>query len=122
MDYLFLKEGQPNPHEQALLQDYMASLRRTKLGSADEVRGIGGGRADVAHELDGIRFITELKWEERDASFPNLLASYCDQTILYQNTNIPVGILLVLLTTREGLLATSGPSTIRRWATSSRMA
>jgi len=102
--YLFLKEGQSNPHEQALQQDYMASLRRTKLGSADEVRGIGGGRADVAHEMDGIRFITEVKREERDASFPNLLASYGDQTVLYQNTNIPVGILLVLdLTTREGL-------------------
>ena len=41
--YLFLKEGQSNPHEQALQQDYMASLRRTKLGSADEVRGIAAG-------------------------------------------------------------------------------
>lgn len=102
--YLFVEEGQPNPHEKALQQDYMASLRRSKFGTVDEVRGVGGGRADVSHQVDGIRFVTEVKREETDASFANLLASYGDQTGLYQNTNIPVGILLVLdLTTKGGL-------------------
>ncbi len=102
--YLFVEEGQPNPHEKALQQDYMASLRRSRFGTVDEVRGVGGGRADVAHQVDGIRFVTEVKREETDASFANLLASYGDQTALYQNTNIPVGMLLVLdLTTSEGL-------------------
>lgn len=73
------------------------------LGSVDEVRGIAAGRADVMHQFEGIRFITEIKGEE-DASFENLIASYGAQTTLYQNTNIPIGILLVLdLTTRGGL-------------------
>jgi hypothetical protein len=68
------------------------------------LRGVAAGRADVVHQVDGVRFITEAKREEEDASFENLLASYGDQTTLYQYTNLPIGILLVLdLTTKDGL-------------------
>ena len=36
-------------------------------------------------------------------SFENLLAAYGDQTVMYQGTNLPIAMLLVLdLTTREG--------------------
>lgn len=104
VDYLFVRDGEPNPLEKSLQQDFMRFMRTAKLGTVDEIRGIAAGRADVAHHLDGIRFITEIKREEEDASFENLIASYGAQTTLYQNTNIPIGILLVLdLTTREGL-------------------
>ncbi|MCJ2109807.1 hypothetical protein MKK64_01025 [Methylobacterium sp. E-025] len=102
--YLFIKDGAPNPLEKDLQQDYMRFLMTANLGSLDEVRGVSGGRADVFHQMGGIRFITEVKREEEDASFDHLLAAYGDQTALYQNTNIPIGILLVLdLTTVGGL-------------------
>ncbi|QFU14727.1 hypothetical protein [Microvirga thermotolerans] len=101
--YLFLLPNQPDPLEKELQADFMRFMRTAKFGTVDEWRGIGGGRADVVHQLNGIRFVTEVKRELEDASFPNLLRSYGDQTALYQTTNIPVGILLVLdLTTRDG--------------------
>jgi hypothetical protein len=104
VEYLFVRDGEANPLEKSLQQDFMRFMRTAKLGTVDEIRGIAAGRADVAHHLDGIRFITEIKREEEDASFENLIASYGAQTTLYQNTNIPIGILLVLdLTTRGGL-------------------
>lgn len=104
VDYLFLREGEANPLEKSLQQDFMRFMRTAKLGTVDEVRGIAAGRADVAHYLDGVRFITEIKREEENASFENLIASYGAQTTLYQTTNVPIGILLVLdLTTRDGL-------------------
>jgi hypothetical protein len=104
VDYLFVRDGEANPLEKSLQQDFMRFMRTAKLGTVDEIRGIAAGRADVAHHLDGIRFITEIKREEEDASFENLIASYGAQTTLYQNTNIPIGILLVLdLTIRDGL-------------------
>lgn len=104
VDYLFVRDGESNPLEKSLQQDFMRFMRTAKLGTVDEIRGIAAGRADVAHHLDGTRFITEIKREEEDASFENLIASYGAQTTLYQNTNIPIGILLVLdLTTRDGL-------------------
>ena len=104
VSYLFIREGEPTPLEKSLQQDFMRFLQTSMLGSVDEVRGIAAGRADVMHQFEGIRFITEIKREEEDASFENLIASYGAQTTLYQNTNIPIGILLVLdLTTRSGL-------------------
>lgn len=104
VSYLFIREGEPNPLEKSLQQDFMRFLHTSMLGSVDEVRGIAAGRADVMHQFEGIRFITEIKREEQDASLENLIASYGAQTTLYQNTNIPIGILLVLdLTTRDGL-------------------
>lgn len=102
--YLFTREGEANPLEKNLQQDFMRFIRTAKFGTVDELRGVAAGRADVVHQVDGVRFITEVKREEADASFENLLASYGDQTTLYQNTNVPIGILLVLdLTTKGGL-------------------
>jgi hypothetical protein len=44
-----------------------------------------------------------VKRDFTDASFENLLAAYGDQTMMYQATNLPIAMLLVLdLTTREG--------------------
>ncbi|MCP1548425.1 MULTISPECIES: hypothetical protein [Methylorubrum] len=102
--YLFTSEGETDPLEKEIQQDFMRFIRTAKFGTVDELRGVAAGRADVVHQVDGVRFITEVKREEEDASFENLLASYGDQTALYQNTNLPIGILLVLdLTTKGGL-------------------
>ncbi|GJD58079.1 hypothetical protein [Methylobacterium dankookense] len=102
--YLFTREDEANPLEKEIQQDFMRFIRTAKFGTVDELRGVAAGRADVVHQVDGVRFITEVKREEEDASFDNLLASYGDQTSLYQNTNVPIGILLVLdLTTKGGL-------------------
>lgn len=102
--YLFIADGEPNPLEKELQQDFIRFFRNAKLGTAAELAGVGGGRVDVSHTHRGSRFVTEVKREAADASFDNLLASYGEQTALYQITNIPIGILLVLdLTTRDGL-------------------
>lgn len=102
--YLFVADGEPDPLEKELQQDFIRFLRNRKLGTVAELSGIGGGRADVSHTYRGSRFVTEVKREADDASFDNLLVSYGEQTALYQITNIPIGILLVLdLTTRGGI-------------------
>jgi hypothetical protein len=102
--YLFKSATEVDPLEKELQQDYLRFLKRAKLGSADEIRGVGGGRADVLHMYKGIRFVIEIKREQDDASFDSLLAHYGDQTAIYQTTNVPMGILLVLdLTTKSGV-------------------
>lgn len=103
VEYLFAIPEQDDPAEQDLQQDYLRHMRQKKLGTLDEVRGVAGGRSDVWHDLRGIRFITEIKKETENASFEALAKAYGHQTAMYQTTNIPIGILLVLdLTTQEG--------------------
>ncbi|BAQ49553.1 hypothetical protein Maq22A_1p36790 (plasmid) [Methylobacterium aquaticum] len=103
VEYLFAIPGRDDPAEKDLQQDYLRHLQTKKLGSLDEVRGVGGGRSDIWHRLRGVRFITEVKKETEDASFEALQAAYGDQASMYGTTNVPIAILLVLdLTTREG--------------------
>jgi hypothetical protein len=102
--YLFVADSEPHPLEKDLQQDFIRFLRNGKLGTVSELAGVGGGRVDVSHSYKGSRFVTEVKREASDASFENLLTAYGEQTALYQITNIPIGILLVLdLTTSNGL-------------------
>lgn len=102
--YLFASDEDSNPLEKHLQQDYLRFLKTANLGSADEIRGVGGGRADVMHKHHGVRFVIEIKREKDDASFEALLGHYGDQTAIYQTTNVPLGILLVLdLTTKGGV-------------------
>jgi hypothetical protein len=84
------------PLEKQLQQDYLRFLRASKLGTHDEVRGLAAGRADVFHELGRVRIITEIKREPDDASFDALLENYGEQTAAYQNTNVPLGMLMAL--------------------------
>lgn len=79
------------PLEKELQQDYLRFLRASKLGTHDEVRGVAAGR---------VRIITEIKRESDDCSFDALLENYGEQTAAYQNTNVPLGMLMALDLTR----------------------
>lgn len=94
--YLFEQPSREKALEKQLQQDYLRFLRTTKLGTADEVRGCANGRADISHEYDRVRLITEVKRELVDSSFENLIAHYGEQTAMYQATNVRLGMLLVL--------------------------
>lgn len=94
-EYLF-ERGKPLPLEKELQQDFMRHARSAGLPVTDELRGIGGGRADVAYASDGVVIVVEVKRELSDASFDNLLASYGEQTAIYQATNVKLGMMLVL--------------------------
>jgi hypothetical protein len=98
--YLFENPDGSMPLEKQLQQDYLRFLRASKLGTHDEVRGLAAGRADVFHELGRVRIITEIKRESDDASFDALLENYGEQTAAYQNTNVPLGMLIALDLTR----------------------
>ncbi|WP_313197186.1 hypothetical protein [Rhizobium sp.] len=93
--YLF-ERGKPLPLEKELQQDFLRHARSAGLPVTDELRGIGGGRADVAYVSDGVVIIVEVKRELAGASFDNLLASYGEQTAIYQATNVKLGLMLVL--------------------------
>jgi hypothetical protein len=94
--YLFENPDGSMPLEKQLQQDYLRFLRASKLGTHDEVRGMAAGRADVFHDLGRVRIITEIKRETDDASFDALLENYGEQTAAYQNTNVPLGMLIAL--------------------------
>jgi hypothetical protein len=99
--YLFENPDGSMPLEKQLQQDYLRFLRASKLGTHDEVRGLAAGRADVFHELGRVRIITEIKREPDDASFDALLENYGEQTAAYQNTNVPLGMLMALDLTKD---------------------
>jgi hypothetical protein len=62
---------------------------------------IGAGRADVDHEDGRFKLVIEIKREQSDASFENLLDSYGEQAVMYHSTNVKLGILLALDLTEE---------------------
>jgi hypothetical protein len=93
--YLF-KHGKPLPIEKELQQDFLRHGQSAGLPVDDEVKGIGGGRADVRYKSTRHTMIIEVKRELVDASFDNLVASYGDQTVIYQATNVKLGVMLVL--------------------------
>jgi hypothetical protein len=94
--YLFENPDGGKALEKELQQDYLRFLRASKLGTHDEVRGLASGRADVFHDIGRVRIVTEIKRESNDASFDALLRNYGEQTAAYQNTNVPLGMLLAL--------------------------
>jgi hypothetical protein len=98
--YLFENADGSAPLEKELQQDYLRFLHTSKLGTHDEVRGVAAGRADVFHDLGRVRIITEIKRESDDCSFDALLENYGEQTAAYQNTNVPLGMLMALDLTR----------------------
>lgn len=99
--YLFENPDGSTPLEKELQQDYLRFLRTSKLGTHDEVRGVAAGRADVFHDLGRVRIITEIKRESDDCSFDALLENYGEQAAAYQNTNVPLGMLMALDLTRS---------------------
>jgi hypothetical protein len=62
---------------------------------------VAAGRADVFHDLGRVRIITEIKREADDASFDALLENYGEQTVAYQNTNVPLGMLIAMDLTKD---------------------
>lgn len=94
--YLFRRPGETKPLEKHLQADILAFLRRTKIPVGDEIRGVGGGRADVEVKIDRHRFIIEVKRELSDGSFENIMLSYGGQAKTYQATNVKLGFLFVL--------------------------
>lgn len=99
--YLFENPDGSMPLEKELQEDYLRFLRASNLGTHDEVRGVAAGRADVFHDLGRVRIITEIKRETDDCSFDVLMENYGEQTAAYQNTNVPLGMLMALDLTRH---------------------
>lgn len=77
--YLFHRAGEPQPLENRLQSDLLAFLHRGKIPSGDEIRGVGGGRADIEVKIDRHRFILEVKRELVDGSFDSIMGSYGGQ-------------------------------------------
>lgn len=100
VSYLF--QASPLPSERDLQEDYYSFMQSSLRGITVERSDIAGGRADVLFENNGIRTASELKKEEVGCSFEDIEKAYSAQGVEYQNTNIRLGILLVLdLTTKN---------------------
>ncbi|TBY27434.1 hypothetical protein [Rhizobium leguminosarum] len=93
--YLF-KHDTPLPIEKDLQQDFLRHGQSAGLPVDDEVKGVGGGRADIRYKSNRHTMIIEVKRELADSSFDNLLTSYGEQTAIYQATNVKLGVMLVL--------------------------
>lgn len=101
--YLFERDPDALPKE-GRLQEHYAAVMAAAMGQAGiEVRGIGGGRADVVFSRGGDRLVVECKRELEDPTPEILFGAYGSQTEEYQNTSARIGILLVLdLTSPSG--------------------
>lgn len=93
--YLF-RHGDNLPVEKDLQQDFLRHGKSSALPIQDEVKGVAGGRADIRYDNGRHRLTIEVKRECKDASFDRLLELYGDQTLMYQTTNLKLGIMLVL--------------------------
>jgi hypothetical protein len=94
VSYLF--QESPLPSERDLQEDYFIFMHSNLRGITVERSDVAGGRADVLFESKGIRTASELKKEEISCSFEDIENCYAAQGVEYQNTNIRLGILLVL--------------------------
>lgn len=99
--YLF-KHVKTNPVEKDLQQDFHSWSRSRGMAIDDEVKGKGGGRADLRYTYKSCEIVIEVKQESNDASFEALLSGYGSQASQYQVTNARLGVLLVLDKTRPG--------------------
>jgi hypothetical protein len=87
------------PLEKELQNHYYWYLGSVGLGdfAYQEVPNIATGRIDVLVLGErGVRFVTEVKREQRKSSLAELADSYFGQATDYQNNNAPLGQLLVL--------------------------
>ncbi len=102
--YLFHEPGASPPHERRLQEDYQDYMAGLIPGLIDTERSnVAGGRADVVFAGAPHRLVVEVKRELRDASFDSIFGQYQGQATEYQNTNIRLGLLLVLdLTDKPG--------------------
>jgi hypothetical protein len=99
--YLFERDVKNLPREEAL-QTHFRTLLAAWMGQMGyEVRGISGGRCDVAFSRGTERLVVEVKRELKDASIASLFTAYGAQTEEYQNSSWRLGILLVLDMTLE---------------------
>ena len=99
--YLFKQENGKKPLEAELQTDYKNVMVSTIGGTDVEVANAAGGRADVLFSLTTERIITEVKREERDCSFENLISEYSAQAADYQNVSGRLGFVLVLDQTKR---------------------
>ncbi|MER9337417.1 hypothetical protein NKJ06_26105 [Mesorhizobium sp. M0293] len=93
--YLF-QHGDSLPVEKDLQQDFLRHGKSSALPIQDEVKGVAGGRADIRYDNGRHRLTIEVKRELKDASFDSLLEFYGEQTLMYQTTNLKLGVMLVL--------------------------
>ncbi|TPK93190.1 MULTISPECIES: hypothetical protein [unclassified Mesorhizobium] len=93
--YLF-RHGDDLPVEKDLQQDFLRHGKSSGLPIQDEVKGVAGGRADIRYDNGRHRLTIEVKREFTDASFDRLLELYGEQTLMYQITNLKLGVMLVL--------------------------
>lgn len=97
VDYLFEYPRGTPPHERRLQEDFQDFMSSMLLGILDTERpNVAGGRADVVFAKPPHRLVVEVKRELQDASFEALFRAYQGQAAEYQNTNIRLGLLLVL--------------------------
>lgn len=97
--YLFEKRN-ANPVEKDLQQDFHDWCTSRMVDA--EIKGVGGGRADLRYQYRGCRLYIEVKQEGREASFESLAANYGSQTAQYEVNNARLGVLLVLDKSRKG--------------------
>ncbi|WP_162245281.1 hypothetical protein [Rhizobium sp. Leaf383] len=98
--YLFEKRN-GNPVEKDLQQDFQDWCSSRLIDA--EMKGVGGGRADLRYQHAGCRLYIEVKQEGKDASFEGLAENYGSQTVQYEVTNARLGVMLVLDKSRKGL-------------------
>jgi hypothetical protein len=118
--YLFERDdGKSEAKEKALHRDFYGSLKMSDLARHvdTEVWEIGGGRVDVLLRFDDFRFVVEIKRELDDPS-PEGLRQYLGQSVLYQSTDVKLGLLLVVDLTEKP----SGPASLEKsiWVDRSR--
>ncbi|QDT45679.1 hypothetical protein Pan241w_58060 [Gimesia alba] len=94
--YLFKQDNGKKPKEEKLQADFNNVMTSIIGGTDIEVMNVAGGRADVLFRLNTERIVTEVKREERDSSFDNLIAEYSAQAADYQNVSGRLGLVLVL--------------------------
>lgn len=86
-----------NALERALQIDYYDYLQSTRLADTVDIEKshIGGGRSDICFSIGGIRIVAEIKRDKAPVA-TGALDPYLNQTGLYQNANVALGLLLVL--------------------------
>ncbi len=103
LGYLFENADQKTPLEGQLADDYQDWIWGNGHWRAKpEVSDIGAGRVDLLVDCTEHRFPVELKRESSDVSEAGL-ATYLSQAAIYQQLDVPLGLLVVLdLTPKPG--------------------
>ena len=91
-------KGQRKALEADLQRDFHTWLQAGPLQSAvsSEPIDIGLGRGDIILRFGAMRFLVEIKRDEKDCSKAKIESTYLTQAAEYGNTNVPFGALLIL--------------------------